>query len=335
MKNVPLITCVIVSMLIAVVVPNAAMALPVEKAREAIADRLVAKQAPNGSWPKEADFTGSIVAGMVTAYEVMGKAEYKAAAELGGEFILNYAQGNFYGDEAYALARLAEITEDTAYADVVRDFYDTTDTYAYIAGFRATDVSNVVFYVAHHAVAAHKVGATDAGLWRLALIQSLSLVGDDVAYYPVMSLGVATWALAQTGLMDDTQIDPIGLVGEEYWYGVALSDLPDILASHYVPSKPEAGCFYHRFDHAAADWNFETDGYTEDAIFGVLGLMAAATEEKGFKEEILGTQTKLCWQVLYDGIVYEHITFGGESYYTYGGEMLQALHEPATLLPPE
>ncbi len=113
MKSVPLIICVVSAMLFVAFVPNAAMALPIEQAREAIADRLVAEQAPDGSWPEEADFTGSIVAGMVSAYEVVGKADYKAAAELAGNFILEYAEGNFYDDEAYALARLTEITEDS------------------------------------------------------------------------------------------------------------------------------------------------------------------------------------------------------------------------------
>lgn len=343
-------------MLFVVLAPNVAIALPIDQAREAIADRLVAEQDPNGSWLEEADFTGSIVAGMVSAYEVTEYAEYKAAAELGGNFILNYAQGNFYGDEAYALVRLTEITTDPTYADAVRDFYNGLDTYAYIAGFQETDRSNAVFYVAHHTVAAHMVDANDAGVWREALIQYLSQIDDDVAYYdddvayyesyyPVMSLGVATWALAQTGPLDDTKIDPFGLIGEEYWQGVALSDLPDILASHQVltpsdpnltPSAPNVGTFYHRFDHAPAGEGFEASGYTEDTIFGLLGLIAAATDERDFNEEILSAKVSLCSPVSSDGIVYEHIS-GGASYYTYGGELLQAIPftEPATVLPPE
>jgi len=201
MKNVKLVTFAISAMLFVVLAPNAAMALPIEQAREAIADRLVAEQTPDGSWPEEADFTGSIVAGMVSAYEVVGKAEYKAAAELGGNFILKIAEGNFYGDEAYALARLSEITEDVNdvndvnYADAVRDFYNGLDTYAYISGYQETGISNAVFYIAHHAVAAYKVEAMDAGIWRDALILHLSFINDDTANYPVMSLGVATWAL--------------------------------------------------------------------------------------------------------------------------------------------
>lgn len=327
MKSVPLFTCIISAMLFVVFAPNSAMALPIEQAREAIADRLVAEQTPDGFWPEEADFTGSIVAGMVSAYEVVGKAEYKAAAELGGNFILKIAEGNFYGDEAYALARLTEITEDTAYADAVRDFYNALDTYAYIRGYKETDRSNAVFYMAHHTIAAHMVDANDAEVWRQALIQYLSLIDDDVAYYPVMSIGVATWALAETGPLDDTIIDPFGLIGEDCWQDVTLSDLPDILLNHaiLIPSEGTIGTFYHRFDHAPASEEFEASGYTEDTIFGLLGLMATATEERDFFVEILGANLALCWPVTSDGIVYEHISSGGESYYTYGGEMLQAI----------
>ncbi|NQT00576.1 MAG: hypothetical protein HQ580_00990 [Planctomycetes bacterium] len=337
MKSVPLIICVVSAMLFGVFAPNAAIALPIDQSREAIADRLVAEQAPDGSWPEEADFTGSIVAGMVSAYEDVGKAEYKTAAELGGNFILKVAEGNFFGDEAYALARLTEITVDTAYADAVRNFYDGLDAYAYIASFLETDRSNAVFYVAHHTVAAHMVGAMDAGIWRQALIQYLSQIDDDVAYYPVMSLGVATWALAQTGPLDETRIDPFGFVGEGYWKDVALSDLPDILASHLVLSGEHAGTFYHRFDHAPAGEGFEASGYTEDTIFGVLGLLAAATAERDFYGEIVGAQVMLCWPIASDGIVYERVQSSGETYYVYGGELLQAIPftEPATLLPPE
>ena len=283
MKSTRLVTCFIIStMLFLVFAPNAASALPIKQAREAIANRLVNEQAPDGSWPEETDYVGSIVTGMIRAYEVVGKDEYKVAAELGGDFILEISGGNFYGDEAYALVLLSEITGDTAYADAVREFYLSIDTYSYISAFQETDRSNAVFYIAHHVVAAHKVKAADAGIWRQALIDYLSLIADDVAYYPVMSLGVATWALAQTGPLDDTKLDPF------YWGDVALSDLPDILLSHLVidPTKGITNSFYHRFDHTAADKDFEASGYTEDAVFAVLGLMAATTSEVNYDEDI-------------------------------------------------
>jgi hypothetical protein len=325
MKNKRLVICALGAISFLVFIPNAARALSIEQAREAIADRLVAEQAPDGSWPGEVDYTGSIVAGMARAYEVVGKDEYKVAAELGGDFILEISGGNFYGDEAYALALLSEVTGDTAYADAVREFYLLVDTYEYISAYQETDRSNAVFYIAHHAVAAHKVEAADAGVWRQALIDYLSLIADDVAYYPVMSLGVATWALAQTGPLDDTKLDPF------YWGDVALSDLPDILLSHLVINTTEGitGTFYHRFDHTAADEDFKASGYTEDTVFAVLGLMEATTSEINFDEEIVSAQVILCLPILSDGIVYEHILSSTlespASYYVFGGDVLRAL----------
>ena len=91
MKNKRLVICALGAISFLVFIPNAARALSIEQAREAIADRLVAEQASDGSWPGEIDYTGSIVAGLISAYEVVGKEEYKTAAELGGNFILEIA----------------------------------------------------------------------------------------------------------------------------------------------------------------------------------------------------------------------------------------------------
>ena len=325
---------VVREMMLTLFAPSAATALPISLAREAIGDRLVAAQGPDGAWPGEAGYTGSIVAGLADAYEVTEKAAYKTAAELGGNYIISSSEGNFYGHGAYALARLTEITGDPAYADAARNFYEILATYEYIRGFKETDPSKAVFYVAQHTVAAHKVGATDAGIWRDALIQFLSQVGDDAAYWPVMGLGVATWALAQTGPMDDTRIDPFSLMGENCWTGVTLSDLPEMLAGHQVASGEYAGSVYHRFDHTPAGEGYEASGYAEETIFGVLGLLAADNAGWEFDGQILVGTAVLSSPVVSDGIVYEHIWSGGASYYAYGGEALQAISEPepATLL---
>lgn len=323
-------------MVVLSICPNSAMAMPVDQAVEAIGDWLVAEQGPDGSWPGEANFTGSIVAGLATAYQVTGKAAYKTAAELGGNYIVNSAGGNYFGDEAYALASLAAITKNAAYARAAKNFYDTLDTYAYIRAFKATDCSNAVFYLAQHTVAAQKVGAADAGIWRDGLAQYLSRVGDDEAYYPVMSLGVATWALAQTGPMDDTRIDPFGLTGEDYWTDVKLSDLVDILSSHQVSSGEYADSFYHRFDHTPAGPGYEDSGYTEDTIFALLGLIAANKADLSLDlwADIIAGRNTLASRVGADGMLYEHMWSGGALYYAYGGEALQAfaaIPEPATL----
>jgi hypothetical protein len=320
-----IITCIMLFIILTAGTVAAQPANDVNDAIEVIANRLIARQEPNGVWLGEEDFTGSIGAGLVCAYEVTGQLAYRDAAKLSGNFIIDYAEGNFLGDEAYALSRLTEITGNATYADAVEDFYNALDTYTYIRFFTDIDPSTAVFYIAEHTVAAHKVGATDAVIWRDALIQFLSQVDDDAAYWPVMGLGVATWALAETGPMDDTRIDPFGF-SEDYWKDVKLSDLPGILAGHQVLSGDYAGSFYHRFDHTPAGEGYEASGYTEDTIFGVLGLLAAnkADSKLDLWANILLGRTALASGVDADGAVYEHIWSKGALYYTYGGEMLQA-----------
>ena len=319
--------------------PVSTIALPLNETVEAVADCLVANQNSDGSWSGEVGYTGSISAGLLQAYQVQEKASYLEATELGVQFIFDSAGGNFYGDEAYALARLTEVTGEQIYADVVRDFYNILDTYAYIQGYDATFRDKAVFFIAYHSVAAHMVGANDAAIWREALISYLSLIGDDVSYFPVMSMGVATWALTQTGPMDDTLVDPFGLSDVNYWDGVTLRDLPDLLASHQVPDGEYAGSFYVRFDHTAPGPGFEASGYTEDTIFGVLGLIAADaldeiedTEEDdgmgwNFDGEIQNAREVLAQSVHQNGLVQDHIWLGTHMYFFFGGELLQTLSE--------
>ena len=324
--------CVVCAMLCVVFSPAASMAVSPDQMITAVADRLVASQKLVGTWGDEEDCTGSIVAGLVRAYEETGDAVYITAAELGVIYILDAAGGNFFGDEAYALARLTEVTGEPAYANTVLEFYNGLDKVAYISGFDETDRSNAVFYVAHHAVAAHMVGAADAGMWRTALIEYLSLIDDDLAYYPVMSLGVATWALAQTGPMDDTKIDPDGTV-ENYWVDVKLSDLPDILSIHQAISGVQAGSFYHRFDHTPAGPGFKAGGYTEDTVFSLLGLIAvdgavaADGVVRDFGQEIQNAREVLADGVSPDGVVYCHIWshIPTDMRYTHAGEVLEAM----------
>ena len=327
--------CVACAMLCVLFSPAASMAVSPDQMITAVADRLVASQKLVGMWGDEEDYTGSIVAGLVRAYEETGDAVYITAAELGVIYILDAAGGNFFGDEAYALARLTEVTREPAYANTVLEFYNGLDKAAYISGFDETDRSNAVFYVAHHAVAAHMVGAADAGMWRTALIEYLSLIDDDLAYYPVMSLGVATWALAQTGPMDDTKIDPDR---EDYWVNywgdLKLRDLPDILSIHQVISGVYAGSFYHRFDHTPAGSGVKASGYTEDTVFGLLGLIvtdgavAADGVVRDFGQEIQNARKALADGVSPNGIVYSHIWSHvptTDMRYTHAGEVLEAM----------
>jgi len=324
-------------LLLLVAAPSAVMGGAIETAITRAADRLDASQAVNGSWTGETYFTGSIVAGLVNAYQVLGTASYKTAAEDGGTWILTNSSPNFLGDEAYSLTRLSGISADpasNAWRTAVSGFYtavSTGGTSGYVSAYTGTNPSNAVFYLANHVVAATYVGAADQSIWRQGLIDFLSGVTDGTADYPVMSLGIATWALAQSGSMDSTKINPAAGSGT-YWYNKTLADLPGLLAGHQVTSGDNADSFFWRFDHTAPGGG-DPSGFTEDTVFGTLGLIAAndANPALAFDDEIFAARTVLAGGVAGDGKMYEHIWSGGANYHTFAGETLQALPEPASL----
>lgn len=308
---------------------------------EDVADRLQAGQIKSGSavgsWPAEAGFTGSITAGMVRAYKSTCKAAYKASAESGGGYILWTAQGNFYGDEAFALINLSDISNNPSsntWLTAVSDFYHDVKhagggTAGYILLFAGVEPSTAVFYMAHHTVAAFYVGAEDKEIWRQGLIDWLAQVDDDSSNFPVMALGVTTWALAQTGPLDDTLIDPSG-TGKPYWNLVTLGELPNLLAGHQLPAEdPNAGAFYWRFDHGNGGSAGIVSGYTEDAIFGTLGLVAASQANPTLEvdDAIIAGRQALLGGISSEGKVWERLSQKGSVYYAYAGEMLTALGE--------
>lgn len=318
---------------------NIAAALPIGEAIRVTADRLEAEQITRppmpGSWSGEAEFTGSIVPGMVSAYEVTCDSVHKSSAELDGDYIITASQA--YGDEVFALTRLSEIADDPCENDwrtAVSNFYYNvkhreSGTEGYISEFGEFESSTAVFYLANLLVAAYYVEAEDKQIWREGVISYLAQV-DDSSVYPVMGLGIATWALAQTGDMNSTPVDSNG-AGRPYWNDVTLADLPDILLSHQVPDgQLYEGSFYWRFDHTdGGDPEGEAAGYTEDTIFGTLGLVAAnkANPELDYDSAILAARDALLAGVHADGTVYEHLWLDGYIYYFYAGEMLQVLGE--------
>lgn len=182
------------------------------EAMEAVAQYLDDNQVKSGGnqgiWPQEADYTGSIVAGMSTAFEYTCEQDWRDSAELGGDYIVadGNATGVLYGDGAFALAKLSRISgEPNQWQQPLADFYeDVKDsnggTSGYISYFgTGTEPSNAVFYIAYHAVASYYVDANDKQLWRDAVSDYLAQVDDSTANYPVLALGIATWALAETG----------------------------------------------------------------------------------------------------------------------------------------
>jgi hypothetical protein len=307
-------------------------------------DRLVATQAGNGAWPGAQSFTGPIIAGLASAYGIEGANEYKTAAEDGGTYILNTAGGNFLGDEAYGLATLSEISADpssNAWRTAVGNFYTAVKnsgggTLGYINALRSgyAEDSQPLLYLAHHALAASYANAVDKSVWRQGVINTLADV-DDNDGVPVMSLGAAVWALALTGDLDGAAItNDAG----SYWYGMTLADLPAELASHQVPSGDTYGnSFYWRFDHTnGGDPGSYAAGYTEDTVFGTMGLIGAgSTASWNYDSEIQRAREVLAFGVDDTlgsaGSVYLHSWEGGGSHYAYIGETLQALPEPTAL----
>ncbi len=204
----------------------------------------------------------------------------------------------------------------------------------FISYFHAeTEPSTAVSYLAHHAIAAYYADALDKEVWRNAVIAYLSQVSDDTADYPVWALGVATWALAQTGPLDDTLVKQPGL-GEPIWVGVTLSDLPDLLLSHQQATGPYTGSFFWRFDHtdgAGGSGTEECHGFTEDNAYGVLGLAATIKADPGrsnagqIETWIAATKSLLPLGIEPDGSVWGHLWLSSEVHTFYGGRMLTAL----------
>ena len=156
----------------------------------------------------------------------------------------------------------------------------------------------------------------------------LATVDDNNSYFPVMALAIATWALAETGPLDDTLVDPEG-EGRPYWELKTLADLPDLLAGHQVVVIPDgifnewAGSFYWDFGHTDC-------GFTEDASFAVLGLKAAqkANPTLNYAEEVSTAKQALFDSIdPVDGTVYESIWVPEDWYYFYAGELLTAMGE--------
>ena len=333
--------CVMILLLGIMLIPSTGLALTIGDAIDLVADRLEAEQrtsgSGSGSWLEEEVYNGAIVAGMATAFRRTCVQSYKTSAELGGDYTMKTAGGNYYGDEAFALALLSQINDnpyDNEWRDALATFYtavknSTNGTSGYIAYFETNaEPSTAIFYVGHLVLGAYYVDATDKEIWRDSLVEFLATVDDSTTYFPVMALSIATWALAETGPLDDTLVDPYG-TGQPYWELKTLADLPDLLVSHQVVEIPDgifnawAGSFYWDFGHTDC-------GFTEDASFAVLGLTAAqkADPSLNYSEELFTTK-----QVLFnsidpaDGAVYEDIWVRDYSYYFYAGELLTAMGE--------
>ncbi len=345
MKSKLIFMGLIVSIALAGVCSQAVRADNVTDAIVLAADGLVANQtalpdSQAGSWPGETGFTGSILPGLLAAYKATGNPDYMSAAELAADYIIGAGYpGNFYGDEAYALTQMSEFSVDPSnnyWRTIVKGFYEWIRTHAdggtqgYIdAYYSGTNPSTAVFYLSYHVMAAYYVNATDKAIWRNGLRKMLTEVYDDGLYKetPVMALGVAVWALAQTGstplYLDNSLVRGVP-GGQPYWTGMKMKDLPGELLSHQVTSGPYAGTFYWRFDHLGPA---PVDGFTEDMVYGVLGLEAAdkADPTTDYSAALCAAKAKLPMYVYSGGTVYDHLNDWAVSQYHFAGELLQAL----------
>ncbi|MBP7937832.1 MAG: hypothetical protein KA354_24595 [Phycisphaerae bacterium] len=341
---------VVVGLAIAALAAPAMAASNLPQAVTAAADRLVVVQDTGGSWAGAEGYTGPMVAGLVNAYLLTGTVSYYDAAKRGGDYILaSAAEAGFYGDEAWGLTVLSQMEANptsNAWRTAVADFYARAatapgGTAAYIADLKAgyAEDSVPVFYLAHHAVASEYVGATDKAVWRQAVIDTFAYV-NDLDTYPVMSLGTAVFALAQTGSGLDATVIPTPPIPERGTYaGYRLDQLPAVLAGHQVPATALYGSsFFAWFDHSQSP----AAGYTEDTVYGTLGLMAATgTGSWDYTTQIQAARRVLAngdrygavtpdFGVLANGVTREHVWNNSFVNDAFAGEVLIVLNiEPA------
>ncbi len=319
----------------------AGVSSPIRSPVEAVGRRLVEAQRGvrwswGGFWPGEETHTGSIVAGLIDAYVLVGDEDFKTAAQEGADHIRHLSGGNFYGDEAYALACMARTHSADPGARcrvALESFYARVQcrpgggTRGYLALLCEQSMpSEAVFYVADFTVAAFSIDANDKGIWREGLLRCLARIDDTTAEFPVRSLGMAVWALACTGPLDDAAVDPAG-EGQSCWRGKTLAELPELLLGHWIAEGDMAGSFYKRFDHGNGGVG-PVAGYTEDTVFGALGLAAArsvlATHDMN---AVLGRVREVLLACIdgATGEVYGHLWLTDDECCLYAGEVLQAL----------
>jgi len=317
--------------------PNAVVVLPPAPLGDAlglIADDLVANQTVKSNyvgtgWPGMAGYDGTITLGMVSAYNIFGKSSYANSADSGAAWLYHLIQPfsvaqTPYGDDVLAWAALGKsgYKYSGAWDEVAAWFFENVKVYtpggaaAYAASYGG-DASSTVYYLAHLTLAAYGTNAPEKAIWRQGLINALGKVNDASAVFPVQSIGIATWVLATTGPLNATPV----------WDGVVLSDLPGVLVSHQVaPDGYDPGSFYWRIDHTGTDANLVAEGYTEDAIFATLGLYAAADANPAivpaFQAPIVNALKAVLGTLGDDGMVYEHLSLGGQSSYVYAAHML-------------
>ncbi len=323
-----------------------------------VADRLVAEQLTtgplNGAWPAKGalpagTFTGTMAAGLAEAYWLTCDPAYKTAAEAAGVWIWDNAPGcELFYDEAYAFMQLSQIAcdpNDNQWRTALGEFYTCLESqlpdpdYGNLAGTELfiamieyyLDPPFATFEVAYYTVAAYYIDSPDKTIWRGELIRLLE-TSNAVSGEQIMTLGVATWALAQTDDLDTTAV----FVGSTTWGnfsgGVAeqLQELPPLLASYQVPSAYPI--YYNHFYSVYDPPNQGFSGWTETNIYAIMGLDAAAESDLSYDYRnvidpawaVTMQPVDLNGDVWYNAISVP-ATGDNDTYYHYAGGYLQYL----------
>ena len=114
----------------------------------------------------------------------------------------------------------------------------------------------------------------------------------------------------ELGLLEEAFISPSG-EGAPYRNGKKLLDPPDLLLSHQVAEgQLGAGSVYGQFQHNESSLN----GYMEDTIFPVLGLIAVswANSDMDIETAIPAAREVLPEGMNSEGVVWERLSQGGD-----------------------
>ena len=313
-----------------------------------------------GGWPDEEWATGAITLGMISAFQRTGVEEYRTVVHRAGINIVSNAYVDpyvFYGDSAYALVKIEEDLSNN-WLSSLESYYElieTTGTRIYLQDYDNYDNSMAAYYLAHHVLSVYSLDRADKQIWRNKLIQNLGQT-DDESHFPVMALALSIWALAETGSLDNTLVDP-NANDSNYWYQKQLKDLPALLMSHKVPSGlADAGCYFWKFNHMGGPEDaIVRSGYTEDVVFGTLACLSLYAQASDvnlvntnddpsddvsvegtwmeqmnpsfteLEQSLIEAETILIGAIHEDGSVCAHVLLGGDEYYTFAGEVLHAL----------
>ena len=180
-----------VAVLIAAIGSDRRVAGPMDLA----ADYLVANQNGSGYWG-EAGFVGESTIGLCNAYEELGGASYKTAAESAGSYILSSAGYSAmthtytmppFAAAAWALARL-NMTSGSYWSTALIDFLNAArsrqgGTQGFIDGiiaqYGSTYRGTALYDLSRFCAAAGYVGDADVGVWRASIIDLLGDIDVD------------------------------------------------------------------------------------------------------------------------------------------------------------